>query len=82
MPQVVVRIAVDELRRLQERGLTLWGTPGESEPYWAERPRFPFDVGLATADDFLSANGYTSLAAVPPGRVLEFMVEMPAPPRG
>jgi len=82
MPQVPVRVSVDQLKDMERRGMRLWGTPGEGEPYWAAEPRFPIDEGLAEPEDFLSANGYTDMAQVPPDRVLEFMVEMPAPPIG
>lgn len=82
MPQVPVRISVDELKRMEREHKTLWATPGEGEPYWAERPRFEFDVGMAVPEDFLSANGYTAMAEVPQDQELEFMVEMPSPPIG
>ncbi len=82
MPQVPVRISVNELQEKERVGERLWGTPGEGEPYWAKTPRFPIDEGLAEPEDFLSANGYADMAEVPTDHVLEFMVEMPAPPIG
>lgn len=80
MPQTPMRVSVEQLRAMEAGKMKLWATPGEAAPYWGATPRFPIDVEVALPHDFLSANGYTSMAEVPPDRMLEFMVEMPPMP--
>lgn len=80
MSQAPVRVSIDQLRTMESRHMRLWATPGEAAPYWGTTPRFPIDVEVALPRDFLSANGYTAMAEVPPDHVLEFMVEMPPMP--
>jgi hypothetical protein len=61
---VTVEITAERLRAMDDNSMTLYATPGDTQPYWASRPNFMYDECVATVQDFLDDVGYDDLDGV------------------
>ena len=54
-----VSATLGELATYEHNDLSLWLTPGSSNPYWASNASFRDDYVIARVGDFAEAEGYT-----------------------
>ena len=58
--EITVRISMSEADAMDAQGLSLYLTPGSSQPYKASHASFKYDRCVVTPSDVLEALGYDS----------------------
>lgn len=61
MTTINIQITGERLAAMSDNDMSLYCTPGSSQPYWSSHPSFMYDKVIATPQDFLEAAGYDEL---------------------
>lgn len=57
MATTTVKITGERLGAMDDNDMSVYCTPGSSQPYWANRANFTYDERVATVQDFYNEFG-------------------------